>query len=149
MVYRTGTDGESGQLSAPINRGNLVEQLLIAFPELQAAYEREASKWSPPEIPTNYSVVGFVFKPRFREEVESGFITDFLIRSGDFFERVSRTGDSEAVNVIWIKIFEWLLPRSDSLRLLWPILGAMTTAAIEDAAGRWGYSLKGVRPVKQ
>jgi hypothetical protein len=135
--------------SAPIDRGNLIEQLLLAFPELQEAYDREALEWEPTEAPSDYSVVGFVFKPRFRQEVESGRITDFLMRSAEFFERVCSNGDPEAVNVIWIKIFEWLLPRRNSLRLLWPILGVTTTAAIEDAASRWGYSLEGIRPLKQ
>ena len=53
-------------------------------------------------------------------------------------ERVCVSGDSEAINVIWIETFEWLIHRPKELKLLWPVLGPATKSAIEDAAERWG-----------
>ncbi len=52
-------------------------------------------------------------------------------------ERVCTTGDAEAINVIWVKIFEWLIFRPNELRLFWPILGGATRACLKDAAQRW------------
>jgi len=45
--------------------------------------------------------------------------------------------DAEAVNVVRIKLFEWLLAHPTELRLLWPGLGPETRAALRDAAKRW------------
>jgi hypothetical protein len=120
-----------------INEGNLVKELRKSFPELEAAYAAEQEKWHGEKVPSNYDVIGFVFKPRFKAEVEKRAITDFLTRSAAFLEGVSKSGDVGAINVIWIKIFEWLLTRPDDLKLLWPILGGNTKALIKDAAARW------------
>ena len=125
----------------PIYERNLVDELRRTFPELESRYEEEVGFWNGERTPSNYDVVGFVFKPRFRQEIETRTITDFLKRSAEFIERVCETGDPEAINVVWIKIFEWLLPRPDALKLLWPVLGEQTKASIRDAASRWGYSL--------
>lgn len=124
-----------------IHERNLIEAFREEFPELKARYEAELEFWSGERAPSNYDFVGFVFKPEFKQALEGGAITDFVKRSAEFIERVCDTGDREAVNVIWIKVFEWLLPRPDKLKLLWPVLGEKTRANIRDAASRWGYSL--------
>jgi len=108
------------------------------FPELKSWRETGLDSGDPP---SNYAFVGFVFKPQFKQELEKGALTDFLARSAEFIEQVCRSGDAEAVNVIWIKIFEWLLPRPTELRILWPALGEKTKLHIKDAASRWAYSL--------
>jgi hypothetical protein len=128
-----------------VNERNLIEALRRAFPELEARYETEVGFWNGERTPSNYDFVGFVFKPEFRQELEKGTVTDFLSRSAEFIERVCETGDPEAINVIWIKIFEWLLPRPEKLKLLWPVLGEKTKAEIEDAASRWNYPLAYLR----
>ena len=115
---------------------DLIEALLRAFPELGDSYREELTAYGD-EFPGAYTVVGFVFRPRFRAELESGTVTDFLQRSARFFEDVCRTGNPETINVIWIKIFEWLLVRPSELRLLWPEFGQATKAALRDAATRW------------
>jgi hypothetical protein len=120
-----------------INEQNLIEELRKSFPELEAAYAVEVDKWHGEKIPSNYDVLGFVYKPRLKAELEKRAITDFLARSAAFIERICESGDVGAINVVWIKIFEWLLTQPDSLKLLWPMLGASTKGLIKDAAARW------------
>jgi hypothetical protein len=128
-------------MTSRIDRRNLIEAFREGFPELESKYQEELEFWSGERAPSNYDFVGFIFKPQLKRELESGVITDFLSRSAEFIERVCDTNDQEAVNVIWIKVFEWLLPRPGELRLLWPVLGEKTKANIKDAACRWGYTL--------
>jgi hypothetical protein len=108
-----------------VNDKNLIPELIQTFPELEARYKEEVLACGE-EQPSNYSVVGFVLKPRFKAELEAGVITDFLQRSAQFIERVCKSDDPEAINVIWIKLFEWLLVRPVDLRLLWPEFGPAT-----------------------
>jgi hypothetical protein len=124
-----------------VHTANLVQEMRRALPELEATYQEEVRSWNEEHVPTSYDFVGFVFKPYFKQELAQQGVTDFIRRAAEFFERVCETGDPEAVNVIWVKIFEWLLPRPDETKLLWPSLGSNTRAAIQDAASRWGYSL--------
>lgn len=128
-------------MSIPVTEHNLIEQFRLAFPELEAQYEARVQGWHGEGTPSNYEFVGFVFKPQFKRELQSRMVTGFLRRSAEFIERVCETGDPEAINVIWIKIFEWLLPRRNELKLLWPELGHKTKEKIKEAALRWGYSL--------
>jgi len=123
-------------MTAHVNEHNLAEELMRAFPELEDRYREEVVDCEG-QRPSNYAVVGFVFKPRLKAELETGAITDFLKRASQFIEQVCVSGDPEAVNVIWIKLFEWLLVHPPELRLLWPLLGPSTKAAIRDAATRW------------
>jgi hypothetical protein len=120
-----------------INERNLIEQLRAAFPELEGRYQDEVAFWGGERLPGNYDVLGFVFRPKLIQEVEKGEVTDFLRRSAAFMERVCASGDAEAVNVVWIKVFEWLIFRRKELELLWPVLGPTTKATIRDAARRW------------
>ena len=108
----------------------------LLSPELEARYKEQVAASGEKQL-SNYEVVGFIFKPRFKSELETGTITEFLRRSARFIESVCKSGDAEAVNVIWIKLFEWLLVHPLELRLLWPELGSATRAAISDAAQRW------------
>ncbi len=119
-----------------INEQNLIAELMNSFPELEAKYKEEVAACGQ-ERPSNHAVVGFVFKPRFKAELETGTVTEFLKRSASFLENVCISGDAEAVNVIWIKLFEWLLVHPWELHLLWPEFGAATRAALRDAATRW------------
>jgi hypothetical protein len=78
--------------------------------------------------------------PYFKWELAKGEITDFIRRSAVFIERVCTSGDIEAVNIIWLKIFRLLLSLPAELRRLWPVLGRATKAEIRDAASRWNLS---------
>ena len=120
-----------------INEQNLIEQLRAAFPELEGSYEERVIFWGREQSPSNYDVLGFVFRPKLIQEIEKGEVTDFLRRSATFMERVCTSGDAEAINVVWIKVFEWLIFRRKELNLLWPVLGPVTKATIRDAARRW------------
>jgi hypothetical protein len=128
-------------MTSRIDERNLIEAFREKFPELETRYEAELEFWGGERAPSNYAFVGFVFKPELKRALERGVITDFVKRSAELFECVCDSGDREAVNVIWVKIFEWLLPRPGELKLLWPVLGDKTRANIKDAATRWGYSL--------
>ena len=133
-------------MTSRIDRENLIEAFREKFPELEPRYQEELEFWNGERAPSNYDFVGFVFKPQFTREVEGGVVTSFLTRSAELFEKVCDTSDHAALNVIWVKIFEWLLPKPDRLRLLWPVFGAKTKASVKDAACRWGYSLDFVEP---
>jgi hypothetical protein len=120
-----------------IDENNLIAQLRAAFPEIEDRYQEELRSWAE-ESPGNYNIVGFVFKPYLKQELAKGEINDFLQRFGAFLEKVCTSGNSEAINVVWLKLFKLLLAQPDKLKLLWPILGPATKANIEDAAARWG-----------
>src|SRR5262249_60350450 len=96
--------------------------------ELMRTWEGERS---------NYIVIGSVLQPPFKEQLERGEITEFLRRCAAFMEKICNDGDIEAINVIWVRIFEWLLFRPKELQLIWPILGPATRGNLKDAASRW------------
>jgi len=129
-------------IEQPVNNKNLLVHLLSAFPELQESYQVEFQEWSRDEPPGNYIIVGTVFTPRFEQDIATGRLTDFLRRSAEFFERVCTSGDDEAVNVIWIRVFERLIFQPTGLKLLWPILGTETKKRIRDAAQRWSEAAR-------
>jgi hypothetical protein len=123
-------------MTGAITGQNLIVELMKSFPELEATYKQEVAASGEQQL-SNYEVVGFIFKPRFKSELETGTITEFLRRSARFIESVCKSADAEAVNVIWIKLFEWLLVHPLELRLLWAELGPATKATVRDAATRW------------
>ena len=84
---------------------------------------------------SNYIIVGNVLQPRFVQQVEEGRITEFLTRFAAFVERVCADGDDEAINVVWVRIFEWLIFHPIELKFVWPMLGRLTKLNIKDAAG--------------
>jgi hypothetical protein len=120
-----------------IDEHNLIDQLRAVFPEIEERYRKELQAWKD-EPPGNYNILGFVFKPYLKEELAKGELTDFLERLAKFMERVCTSGDVEAINVIWLKLFKLFLAQPEKLKLLWPVLGPATKSNIEDAARRWG-----------
>ena len=128
-----------------INERNLVEQFRAAFPELEDAYQKRVRMARGEYLPGNYEVMGFVLKPWLKRELETGAASGFIRRSANFIERVCESGDLEALNAIWIEIFEWLITEPRSLAVIWPVLGKGTKAAIKGAAGwvKWFNNAKG------
>lgn len=125
-------------IETKIDSQNLIAQIRRWFPELEGSYQQEAEKWKGDEgFPSNYLVVGDVLQPHFMREIEQREITDFLRRCATFFESVCLTGDVEAINVIWVRIFEWLIFHPRELETIWPLLGSATRANIREAARRW------------
>jgi len=122
-----------------VTEQNLVEQLRATLPELEEPYQQRL-KQADGEILSNYEVAACIFKPKLKQELERGTISDFTERSAIFLERVCESKDVEALNVIWVKIFEWLIREPEKLKLLWPILGKHTKTAIRDAAKRWKFT---------
>ena len=124
-------------MTEEINDKNLIEQLRLTFPELEGQFQQRLSMHEGESYPSNYEGVGFVFQPKLNEELSKGEISEFVRRAAFFMERVCKSEDPEAINVIWIKILEWLLTRRKELELLWPVLGEATKRNIKDAAQRW------------
>jgi hypothetical protein len=120
-----------------ITAQNLVEQLRVAFPEIEARYQEELRSWNG-EFPGNYNVFAFVFKPLLKEELAKEGDSNFLARFCGFMEQVCASDDKEAINVIWLKIFKLLLADSSTVKRLWPLMGQATKANLADAALRWG-----------
>jgi len=121
-----------------IDRHNLIAQIRAHFPELEESYQRECEKWEEDEsLPTNYIIVGDVLQPYFIRELERGETSGFLRRCAAFMESVCLTGDAEAINVIWVRLFEWLIFHPRELEMIWASLGPATKSNIRDAARRW------------
>ena len=120
-----------------ISEQNLIDQLRAAFPEMEDLYAERLKSWGN-EFPGNYIVFAIIFKPLLKAELAKSKNEEFLHRLCAFMERVCTSGDSEAINVIWLKIFKLLLPDPATVKRLWPLLGPATKMNIKDAAARWG-----------
>jgi hypothetical protein len=121
--------------SGKITALNLVGKLLTAFPELERRYVEEVKSYYG--LPGNYWVIAVILKPALTEQISKKDGADFVRRIAQFFELVCTSGDNEAVNVLWIEIFEWLVhSQAGELKFLWPILGPSTKAVIKEVAFR-------------
>ena len=88
-------------------------------------------------LPGNYWVFAVILKPVLTEQIAKRDATDFVRRIAQFAEQVCTCGDNEAVNVLWIEIFESLVhSQAGELKFLWPILGPSTKAVIKEVALR-------------
>jgi hypothetical protein len=124
-----------------ITADNLIERILAHFPELQESYKQQQNTLEGADgLPSNYLFVGNIFQPRIAQEITSGKITSFLKRCAAFIEQVCVDNDLEALNAVWIRIFEWLIFHPEELRTIWPVLGPASKANIRDAAQRWSVA---------
>ncbi len=120
-----------------ITKENLIELLRRALPEVEPGYQNLITGWTLERPPGAYTILGSILMPKLQEELAKGKVNDFLRRCSKFFEDVCRSGDDEAANVVWIRVFERLVFAPGELNLLWPILGPETRKVIRDAAHRW------------
>ena len=120
-----------------IDEHNLIDQLRAVFPEIEERYRKELQDWKD-EPPGNYNILGSCSSRTSRKSCQ-GRTTDFLERLAKFIERVCTSGDIEAINVIWLKLFKLFLAQPEKLKLLWPVLGPATESNIQDAARRWDF----------
>src|SRR4051794_21443536 len=118
-------------MDSPITEDNLIPEMLAAFPELQKAYRQLIEKMGS-DVPGQYTIVGQTLAAAVQRQLKTQEMNEFLHRSAAFMERVSVSSDEEALNIIWIRIFEWLIFRPKELRLIWPILGPATKDHIRD-----------------
>lgn len=123
-----------------IDRENLEQQIWVAFPELEATYRKALQDYGNAKKLGNYMAFGLVLKPRLIQELRKCERTDFLERVGAFLDAVCVSGDAEAVNVVWLEIFQWVLADRLQLKCLWPVLGKSAKKQLRDAAARWGYT---------
>jgi hypothetical protein len=115
---------------------DLIGELRATFPEIENRYQEEIRSWQG-KMPGDSNVVAFVLKPFLRTELEKGIVSDFLLRLAKFMEDVFASGDIDAINVIWLKLFKLLLAQPADLNRIWPFLGPETRLNLEDAASRW------------
>jgi hypothetical protein len=121
--------------SVDITSVNLVGKLLSALPELDKQYTEELKEYNG--LPGNYWVFAVIFKPALIKQITTGEITDFVRRCSAFIEQVCSGKDREAINVLWIEIFEWLVhSEAGELKFLWPTLGPSTRVKITEVATR-------------
>jgi hypothetical protein len=121
--------------SGKITALNLVGKFLIAFPELEKPYVDKVKSYYG--LPGNYWVFAVILKPVLSEQIAKKEGADFVRRISSYIEQVCTSGDNEAVNVLWIEIFEWLVhSQAGELKFLWPILGPSTKALIREIAFR-------------
>jgi hypothetical protein len=121
--------------SGKITALNLVGKLLTAFPELEKQYVQGVKSYYG--VPGNYWVIAVILKPILTDQISKKDGADCVRRIAQFFEQVCTSGDNEAVNVLWIEIFEWLVhSQAGELKFLWPILGPSTKAKIKEVAFR-------------
>lgn len=115
---------------------NLVGKLVTALPELERPYMDEIKSYYG--LPGNYWVVSVVWRPSLKARIAAGKDgSEFVDRSTAFMEQVCNSGDREAINVLWIEIFEWLVHSTPGeLKLLWPVLGPSTKEVIREVARR-------------
>jgi hypothetical protein len=129
------TSVKASASSVDITSVNLVGKLLSALPELEEQYTEELKEYSG--LPGNYWVFAVILKPVLIEQIATGKITDFVRRCAAFIEQVCSGKDHEAINVLWIEIFEWLVhSQAGELKSLWPTLGSSTRAKIKEVATR-------------
>jgi hypothetical protein len=121
-----------------ITEHNLVDELRMVFPEIEASYQAELESWGG-KFPGNYNVLAFVFKPFLKVELAKAASGDYLPRLCEFMECVCASGDREAINAVWLKLFKLFLPDSAVVKHLWPLLGPQTKSNLADAALRWGF----------
>lgn len=133
-MISSGHYAESDEMT--VKKYDLIVELRSMFPEIEDLLQEEIRSWSG-QTPGDYNIVGFVFKPLVLSELEKGVVSDFLRRLARFLEDVCTSGDIDAINVIWIKLFKLLLARPADLNRIWPLLGPATRLNIEDAANRW------------
>lgn len=129
-------------MTSQLNEENLIARVRSDFPELEGAYQERLQDHPEGEPLSAYEVVGWLLKPRLQQELAKGESTDFLRRSAELLECVSSTGDSEVLNVVWVKIFEWLIFRPNELEQFWPFLGPATRLRVSDAAQRWSEAAR-------
>jgi hypothetical protein len=121
--------------SVDITSANLVGKLLSALPELEKQYTEELKEYYG--LPGNYWVFAVILKPVLIEQIAAGEITDFVGRCSAFIEQVCSGKDLEAINVLWIEVFEWLVnSQAGELKFLWPTLGPSTRVKITEVATR-------------
>jgi hypothetical protein len=123
-----------------IDRDNLEQQIWVAFPELESSYRKTLRDFGNAKKLGSYMAFGLVLKPRLIEELRKCQRTGFLERVGTFLEAVCLSGDLEAINVVWLEIFQWVVADTEQLKCLWPVLGEGTKKQARDAAERWGYA---------
>ena len=116
---------------------NLVQHLREAFPDLEDRYQERVKFWKGERAPSSYGVLGAVLRPALDQDLKKGHLTEFVRRAALFIEEICDSHDREAVNVVWIGIFEWLIFNPKELHLFWPVLGQETKANLKDAARRW------------
>jgi hypothetical protein len=116
-----------------ITEDNLIREIRSRFPEIEQEYQKACS---PGYEPGRYQVTSMLRK-QLDKHLSSGQLTQLEDRAAEFIEQVCLSGSEEALNTIWIRLFERWIHDPAKLRVIWPILSPKTREKIRDAARRW------------
>jgi hypothetical protein len=120
---------------------DLVRLGLERFPELVPRHARLFNEWAP-DVPGSYTIFMEIFRPHLAEAINDAD-TALLMRYGTFFEDVFESQDTEAENVIWLKIFKWLLADHSRVSAFQGYMGKNTKTALKNAARKWNLPKSG------
>ena len=120
-------------MNHPITEDNLILEIRSRFPEIEEEFQRQCMHGCEPG---RYQVTSMLRK-EVDKHLSSGDLTELEHRAAGFIEQVCLSGSEEALNTVWIRIFERWIHNPDKLRVIWPILGPKTQERIHDAARRW------------
>jgi hypothetical protein len=116
-----------------ITEENLVQEIRTRFPEIEQEYQRQSSHG---DDPSRYQVASML-RDELNKHLGNGEVTELEHRAATFVEEVCLFGSGEALNTIWIRIFERWIHDPQKLRVIWPVLRVKTRETIKDAATRW------------
>jgi hypothetical protein len=85
---------------------NIVEQLLMAIPELMPLYLENADMWIDDYLP--YIVFGFIVVPTMTELLEHDCKNPILKRIFEFVELMIKSDDNEVNTLASVEIAEWI-----------------------------------------
>ncbi len=95
-----------------MNESELNNKLLTSFPELKAEFEDYIS-WQDGMDTGAFLTYEDIFRPRIERALKTGD-SAFLERAANFIENLYLTGDSYAMNVVYVGILEGLKANCDN-----------------------------------
>ena len=131
ILDRVKCEAATGRITA----ANLTGKLLLALPALEPQYLAQIKSYYG--NPGNYSVFFHIVRPMVEALITRRQKNDDLLQLSVFIEEVCKCEDPEAVNVLWMEIFEWLVhSQREGLKYWWPSLGPSSRAIIRSVARR-------------
>lgn len=111
---------------------DLIDLLRRKFPEMDDDYQREMLAWGDGVLGP-YLIVAFVFRPLLINELAKGRDTDFLDRFSSVVEMICESEQTEALNIIWLKLFIPIIQSRDHVGLLLKLLGPLGREKFSEA----------------
>jgi hypothetical protein len=110
------------KLKEDLHFATVTDVLLLRFPELRDAYQRELEIWRD-DRPGPSLVFRSLLRPLFIKQLDSEEDLSLLKRIMDFFEDMARSSDREVVKLLQAQLFEGLVATPSRLATAWKYLG--------------------------